>query len=52
MFQLDNDLAQQFFTPPLLLPLQGGLQVVGAQIAFVDQQAAEASGGEGGGVHG
>ena len=49
---LDEDLAQQLVPPLLLLLLQRRLQVVGREIALVDQQVAEASGSEGGGVHG
>ncbi len=51
VFQLDEDFAQQLLAALLLLPLQRRLQVVGREIALVDQQAAESAGSEGGGVH-
>jgi hypothetical protein len=47
-----DDLAQQLVVLPLLLLIERRLQVRGREIALGDQQIPEASGGEGGSVHG
>jgi hypothetical protein len=52
ILQVDEDFAEQLLPPILFLLVQRRLQVVGREIALVDQQAAEASGSENGGFHG